>query len=299
MICLPPRALSAIDLLKEEIEAFHGNVHRALLLTLSASLGQMSNMVFAVSKRGKTKGEIINRTEVGSWVIGYWRPRQHFEVNAWNCFENKAKKLLKAIKGTRELRNTGVAESLNDFLTNDRTSHLSKGDSEFLLDDIPSKSVKLILTDPPHGDRIPYLELSEMWNSVIGLDSNYEDELVVSNAKGRGKNIEAYNQKLSMIFRKCDRVLRDDGLMAVMFNARLKEHWSSLNELEEFTNFRYIGCYPMHYSAGSVVQDNRKGGLKTDYVLLYGKAGNNGRLSSGSTVFESINEWSTAYPNTG
>ena len=41
----------------------------------------MTRMVFAVTGRGKTKGEAAEKVEVGSWVIGYWRPRLHFEVN--------------------------------------------------------------------------------------------------------------------------------------------------------------------------------------------------------------------------
>ena len=51
-----PRALRAIDLIKHEIEQYSGDLKRALISILSASVGQMSNMVFAVSKRGKTKG---------------------------------------------------------------------------------------------------------------------------------------------------------------------------------------------------------------------------------------------------
>ena len=58
-------------------------------VTLTASVGQMSNMVFAITSRGKTTGATAGRTEVGSWVIGYWRPTVHFEINVWNCFESK------------------------------------------------------------------------------------------------------------------------------------------------------------------------------------------------------------------
>lgn len=287
-----PRALRAIDLLKGEIEQGHGNMRRALLLTLSSSLGQMSKMVFAVTKRGKTKGEAISKIEVGSWVIGYWRPDQRFEINAWNCFENKARKLLKAIKALDErYKNVQIAEDLDVFLQRNCASYIAVGDSEYLLDGIPSNSVKVILTDPPHGDRIPYLELSEMWNSVIGLDSNYENELVVSNAAKRGKTVEAYNRKLSVIFEKCDKVLNHDGLMAIIFNARSKNHWRSLDDLEKSTSLKYIGSYPMEYSANSVVQDNRKGGLKTDYVLLYGK-----KLKNIAPLFKDLDGWSESYP---
>jgi hypothetical protein len=57
----------------------------------------MSKMVFAVTSRGKTKGEISHKVEAGSWVIGYWRPSLHFEINVWDCFQRRLSKLQKAI----------------------------------------------------------------------------------------------------------------------------------------------------------------------------------------------------------
>ena len=290
------RAIRAIDLLRSEIDKYEGCVRRALLLILTSSLGQMSDMVFAVTKRGKTTGSTRDTIEVGSWVIGYWKPNQHFEVNAWNCFENKANKLLKAIRGIGESKDVAVAKDVDDFFQDGRESVLEVGDSEQLLDRVPANCAKVILTDPPHGDRIPYLELSEMWNSVIGLESNYEDELVVSDAKLRNKSTDLYNRKLSTIFTKCERILRSDGLMAVIFNARVKDHWKSLDEIDKSTSLQFIGCYPIAYSSGSVVQDNRKGGLKSDYVLLFTKGKRQIDLNSHLSILENVDGWSEDFP---
>lgn len=291
-----PRALQAIDILKAEIERYSGALKRALSLILSSSLGQMSKMVFAVSNRGKTKGKETNRIEVGSWVIGYWCPDQHFEINAWNCYENKARKLLKAVEGVGATEQANISSSLEHFLCRQEIAYIHQGDSEKLLKDIPTDTIKVVLTDPPHGDRIPYLELSEMWNSIVGLDSNYEEELVVSNAKERAKDIHTYNKKLSSIFYECSRVLEKNGLLAVIFNARLQSYWESLHKLEEVSNLAYLGCYPMKYSAGSVVQDNRKRSLKSDFVLLYGKNISQEYRRHIVEAFSVINQWSPDYP---
>ena len=288
-----PRALCAIDLLKGEIEKQDERVRRALLLTLTASLGQMSKMVFAVSGRGKTQGRKSDKIEVGSWTIGYWKPDQHFEINAWNCFENKARKLLNAVKESGDNRANGLAEDIDGLFYGNNQACVCMGDSESLLKTVPCGSVKVVLTDPPHGDRIPYLELSEMWNSVIGFDSDYAEELVISNAKQRGKDVDAYNRKLASIFTECARVLADNGLMAVMFNAREKKHWESFRKLETNTGLEYIGRYLMEYSAGSVVQDNRKGSLKKDFVLLYGKNISKDHRNTIADKFNSISSWTT------
>ena len=292
-----PRALYVIDLIRREIGQYDDRTKRALSLILSSSLGQMSKMVFAISNRRKNK-EISDedKIEVGSWVIGYWQPRRHFEINAWNCFENKAYKLLKAIKENAIKCKAHIAHQLSDVINKQKNIYIDVGDSELFLKDIPSNSTKIILTDPPHGDRIPYLELSEMWNSVLNLDSNYEEELVISNAKERNKNVSSYNKKLISIFAECIRILDNNGLLAIMFNARHKSHWNSIYKIEQFSNVKYLGCYPLKYSAGSVVQDNRKGGLKTDFVLVYGKNIKRSHENYLNKKFNTINEWSTIYP---
>ncbi len=290
------RALRAIDIIKEEIEQHSGSLKRALHLILSASAGQMSNMVFAVSNRGKTKGIETDKIEVGSWVVGYWCPAQHFEINAWNCYATKANKLLKAVEEDRYSKTSAIPVSLEEFQNKEEAVCVQQGDSEQFLKFIPTESIKVILTDPPHGDRIPYLELSEMWNSIIGLDSNYQEELVVSNAKERGKDIPTYNRKITSIFHQCARVLKKDGFLAILFNARTDCHWQCLSNLETTTELVYLGCYPSVYSAGSVLQDNRKGGLKTDYVLLYGKQINEKNRAKTVAAFSNVKGWTTRYP---
>ena len=303
-----PRALRSIDLIKAEIEQYSGDLKRALYLILSASVGQMSKMVFAISKRSKTKSveakidkhvdhlQDSESIEVGSWVVGYWQPTRHFEINAWNCYATKAQKLLKVVGEAELTKPVVISPSLSSFINRHQPVCIQQGDSEVLLKKIPTGTIRVVLTDPPHGDRIPYLELSEMWNSIIGLESNYEEELVVSNAKKRGKDVPAYNRKLTSIFHECSRVLEKNGVLAVMFNARSIHYWESLHKLEAASDLVYLGCYPIAYSAGSILQDNRKGGLKTDFVLLYGKSMSEECRIRIIDTFRIINGWTNQHP---
>ena len=303
-----PRALRAIDLIKAEIAQYSGDLQRALYLILSASAGQMSKMVFAISRRNKTKDtetEIDKQIdplrdsrsiEVGSWTVGYWQPARHFEINAWNCYMAKAQKLLKAIARGEPTKPVVISPSLSSLIDGHQPVYIQQGDSEVLLKKIPTGAIGVVLTDPPHGDRIPYLELSEMWNGIIGLESNYEEELVVSNAKERGKDVRAYKKKLASIFHECSRVLENGGVLAFMFNTRSAHYWDSLRELEATSDFVYLGCYPLAYSAGSILQDNRKGGLKTDLVLLYGKLMSRENRIRVVDAFKITNGWTTKHP---
>ena len=303
-----PRALRAIDLIKAEIAQYSGDLKRALYLILSASVGQMSKMVFAISRRNKTKNAEAKidkqvdplrdsgSIEVGSWVVGYWQPARHFEINAWNCYIARARKLLKAVGEAKSTKPVVISPSLSAFVNRHQSACIQQGDSEALLKRIPTGTIRVILTDPPHGDRVPYLELSEMWNGIIGLESNYEDELVVSNAKERGKDILAYKRKLASIVHECSRILEKNGVLAFIFNTRSTHYWDSLRELEATSDLVYLGCYPIAYSAGSILQDNRKGGLKTDFVLLYGKSMSKEDRIRIIDTFRITNGWTTQHP---
>ena len=262
------RALHNIDLLLDEIKKYPQNLQRALLLTLTSSSGQMSSMVFAITGRGKTKNEESSKIEVGSWVIGLWCPELHFEINVWNCFENRAKKLYKALLDS----NNSIIPFSDDALSviaNKSTTGIVHGNSLKVLSDLPDKSIKLIITDPPHSDRIPYLELSEMWNCLLNKDSDFSDEIVVSNAKERNKNKKRYCEDMSRILIESSRVLHEDGFLLMYFNARDKQSWDFFIVIKTKTDLHFIGAFPMEYSANSVVQDNRKGAMKTDYLLVF------------------------------
>lgn len=264
------RALRNVELLLERIRSFEEPTRTALEVALTSSVGQMSNMVFAITSRGKTKGATSSRTEVGSWVIGYWRPTVHFEVNVWNCFESKGSKLLAALRGIDDCSCT-PASSVENVLSDGHSAAVERCHANDLLRRLPDASVQLLVTDPPHGDRIPYLELSEMWNGVLNEPSSFEDEIVVSNARQRAKTVEAYLAALNEVFALASRKLRPGGVLALMFNSRRSDDWRAIRQLAASGVLTFIGRFPLTYSATSVVQDNRDGSMKTDYILLFAK----------------------------
>ncbi len=266
------RALRNLELLRGAIlENQDTHVRRALLLALTAASGQMSKMVFAIENRGKTSGETGNgRVEVGSWVIGFWRPELHFEINVWNCFENKANSLLRGLQnesGYRQLPRTSLYPL--DVIEKRAEVSLINTDAEEFLATLPAGKVDLLVTDPPHGDRIPYLELSEIWNAILNHPTLFDQEIVVSNARERGHTSERYAERMKRVFALAGQSLSPNGRMAIMFNSRSAQEWEDLRLATQAGNFTFCGGFPMAYSAGSVVQDNRAGALKHDYVLVF------------------------------
>jgi 16S rRNA G966 N2-methylase RsmD len=284
------RALRNIDLLLATIRDSHSEAKMALELCVTAALGQMSKMVFAITGRGKTTGVRSKKIEVGSWVIGFWRPPLHFEINVWNCFERKVQKLQ---AGINSVQSRAIPGSIEDLLDRRADFSIVTADAVRMLSSLPDGSADMILTDPPHSDRAPYLELSELWNSVLGMQPEYCDEIVVSNAKERRKNLGDYNARMKQLTEVAVKKLSQKGCLAIQFNARDHLSWEFLRNLEVTlagTGISFRGTFPLRYSANSVVQDNREGALTTDYVLMFGPN------DAATDAFSFLPGWTSDYP---
>jgi len=286
------RALHNIELLLKAIKELPACSHEPLLLCLTAAVGQMSSMVFAITGRGKTNGEPSERIEVGSWVIGFWKPNVHFEVNVWNCFQRRVKKLIKALAESPQFVESKVG-TISDVCVGKADCALVNGDCVEELRLVPDESTDLIITDPPHSDRIPYLELSELWNVILDEHPDYESEIVVSNAKERGKSEKQYNESMRQFLETSSRKLKQDGHLVLFFNARSQASWQffdAFNETAAAAGIGFKGCFPLVYSAGSVVQDNRAGALQTDFGLIFSRS-----LSTNRRLLD-IPSWSSHMP---
>ena len=287
------RALANLDLLLEHILTFNEpSLRRALLLTLTAASGQMSNFVFAINKRGKSTDTVASnaKTEVGSWAIGLWCPERHFEINVWNCFTNRARKFEKALRSTNTKVKSEIAASATHFFSGAFDCAIINAPYQSALANAPEKSVDLILTDPPHSDRIPYLELSEFWNSLLQFGpTDFENEIVISNASERAKKPAAYSKDMAEFMQTASRLLKPKGFLCILFNCRENGDWDFLREP---VGLKFIGRFDLKYSAGSIVQDNRKGALKTDFALIYSPS----QHSVPPAALEALPGWSKEFP---
>ena len=130
----------------------------------------------------------------------------------------------------------------------------------------------------------------------MGYTVDFEREIVVSNAKERRKSKVNYNSEMTEFFLETSRVLKPNGYIALYFNARDEESWQYLKSIEKISDtLTFIGCVPMTYSATSVVQDNRKGAMKNDYIIIYQKRQANAGHALLS-AFMNLPGWSSQFP---
>ena len=268
-----PRNTTALAILLDKINKIRDkNTREIFRLCFSSMLGQTSKMVFVINntitENGKKK---LSTRKIGSWIIGYWVPNEHFELNVWNCFVTRYMKILSAKKIQQE--KFGKPEFATTFQTLKKRDILLINKSAIEgLKKIPSNSVDYIITDPPHGDRIPYLELSQMWNSWLKNKVNYKNEIIISNAQNRNKDIENFLKLLEKTMKEMARVLKPNKRLTLIFNTHSERTWQEIFDFTKDIGLKIDDISTMNYSRNSVVQEHKENGLRFDFVLTFKKS---------------------------
>ncbi len=274
-----PRALVGLSLLLQAIRQIEDPaIRRVMECCFSATLPQASKMVFVIRRRGRMRRShqpapapgrepAPGQAEVGSWIMGYWVPAEHFEVHVWRCFEQRFRRMVRGKEEINRVIPPGARPCASfESLRQMEEGYLVRTGSATSLP-LPDQVVDYVFTDPPHGNRVPYLELSLMWNAWLGFETCWEQELVISDAPGRGKQREDYRQRLAAAFQEYWRVLKPEKYLSVVFHSLDDATWLlMLNTLRE-VGFALVALRPLDYSARSVAQDTRRHALKTDMVL--------------------------------
>lgn len=110
---------------------------------------------------------------------------------------------------------------------------------------IPKESVDYIYTDPPYGKKIPYLDLSVMWNAWLDLEVTKKDrKLEAIEGGGENKSKEEYNQLIAQSIKEMYRVLKYDRWLSFVFAHKDPEFWHLIINTAERCGFEYVGAVP-------------------------------------------------------
>lgn len=95
-------------------------------------------------------------------------------------------------------------------------------------DYIDEKSIDFVITDPPYGGLVQYLDLSTIWLVWLKkIDSrytpNFDAEITVNNLN----SIELYRSKFTQALKKVHKVLKDDGKIVFTFHNSDISIWNS------------------------------------------------------------------------
>jgi 16S rRNA G966 N2-methylase RsmD len=110
---------------------------------------------------------------------------------------------------------------------------------------IPKETVDYIYTDPPYGKKIPYLDLSAMWNAWLDLEvtkQDFKDEAIEGGEHGKSK--DEYNELIAQSIREMYRVLKFDRWLSFVFAHKDPEFWHLIIDTAESCGFEYVGAVP-------------------------------------------------------
>ncbi len=222
------RQLAELALLKSEIKKVKdAGARDTLLLMFSGLLNKINLTYHASGERTEGRGD--------SSVFRYYRYRlapKPAELDVIKYFNSRLKKVMAA---KAELTPLVSSEILAE-------SEIRKG-SATDLSEVANESVDYIYTDPPYGSKIPYLDLSIMWNEWLDLKvskADYDLEAIEGGEADKSK--DEYSGLLAESISEMYRVLKFDRWMSFVFAHKDPAYWHLIVDSAEKAGFEYAGA---------------------------------------------------------
>ena len=159
--------------------------------------------------------------------------------------------------------------------------------------DLPSASVDTIVFDPPYHNNVNYAELSDFFYVWLKRTAGYVlgdslmgphltdkvNEAIASPARFRheaqdsGKSAAAlatrdYENKMAEIFRECRRVIKPEGIMAVMFTHKSTDAWDALTVALIESGFGITRTWPVKTEADSSIHIMDRAAARSTILLV-------------------------------
>ena len=205
---------------------------------LSSSQYELLRLVFSNILKD---ANIMSFTNAG-WQSGkpttwskhaYWVPNQYCEVSIEPFFDKSLVRVLNSVKFNSE---QGITPK---FALN--FQEILHTDKNILLQNVPinyagleEESVDAVITDPPYGSNVQYLELSHFWypwnKDLYDSYPVFELEAVANRKKGfkGAKDQYTYEKNLYPVFLYSYKCLKPNKFMTLTFNNKDMSSWLAL-----------------------------------------------------------------------
>jgi hypothetical protein len=161
----------------------------------------------------------------------YWIPSQFCEVAILPAFNKSVQRVLSSVEfNALQSYNLKKAKNFKEINYN----NLLLYNKSVANTDIPENSIDSIITDPPYGSNVQYLELSHFWyawnKDMYFSEPLYELEAVSNRKKGfkGAKSMNDYENNLYSVFLKSYKVLKPNKYMVLTFNNKDVGAWLAL-----------------------------------------------------------------------
>ncbi|MBR8839056.1 MAG: DUF1156 domain-containing protein [Stigonema ocellatum SAG 48.90 = DSM 106950] len=155
------------------------------------------------------------------------------------------------------------------------------------LSHLEDKSIDAIVFDPPYYDNVMYAELSDFFYVWLKRTAGYvypdfftrqltdkENEAVASPAKFQGEKgakalaTKDYQERMASIFAECRRVLKEDGILTLMFTHKAQGAWDALASGLLEAGFTITASWPVNTEAEGSLHIKDKAAAKSTIFLV-------------------------------
>lgn len=237
-----------------------GNEKELFKLAFTANLANCSKLVPPI----KTRGPMAP----GAWMTGFYIGETYLENNVLQYFENRFNKI---IKGKEDY--LSYFQSKNDLFTKEdrkNTYEIKSDDAKQL--SVPSESIDYVFTDPPYGDAVPYFEQSIIWNTWLGLEPDYENEIVITDSKVRNKGVNQFELEIGEAFSEIRRVLKPEGFFSLTYHSLSGLEWKAITNACIKNGFELVDFEWLVQKSFTPRQINRLKSVKGDVLVTLQKA---------------------------
>lgn len=130
---------------------------------------------------------------------------------------------------------------------------------------VPDNSVDYIFTDPPFGDNLSYSELNCIWESWLGVSTNYKTEAVVN--LSHGKRLPEYQKLMEHCFATCYRILKPNRWITIEFHNSKNSVWNAIQSSIQKVGFIVADIRTLDKGHSSFKQVTAQGTVKQDLVI--------------------------------
>lgn len=239
------RNLYILELLLNKIKSYEsalGEVEYELLRMVFSNVLKDAN-IMSFTNDGWQSGKPTTWSK-----HAYWIPNQFCEVSIPPIFERSVARVLDAVKFNQQIEYTPKrADTISELLKADK--NLLLYNSSVSLTDIPDNSVDAIITDPPYGSNVQYLELSHFWypwnKDLYERYPVFELEAISNRKKGfkGAKSQYTYEANLKPVFAKSYSCLKDGKYMTLTFNNKDMSSWLALLFSIFSAGFEFVDLY--------------------------------------------------------
>ena len=267
------RNLLALSLIFKNIKTLkEGYIKELLELTFSSTIDYGTRISRVVQGQGR---EIT--------VHAFWPPNQPAENNIWLSFNKRVNAVLKGKTYSKKEIGDYYRRSskFQDLIKNQTCLILNQSSTKLPLSDSIADAV---ITDPPYGGNVNYLDLSILWYVWFRKRFNIEQnkrvrstEEVIENPD-IGKKTTEYRNLMYRVFKECYRVLKPNRWMVMTFHNRNFQTWNAIHLaahdagfiLSEEDGMIYQPPIQQYFTPG-MLHGRAAGAMQGDFILSFQK----------------------------